>query len=310
MEMMRTEIAAIIAGGDVGDARLRAALDDGMDAGVHRLPNRILGQPVDDDLHHGLDPERKLGVDRGFQRRAIGVVGRGDLALVFGADLRARAHDPARERRDDALDLADGLDRALARGEHGGMRFAEHEEIAAAHRLLGEAGGRLAQELAVHDRDAPEPPPAHHLRHLPAVAEEAQRRPELQLLLAIESGEAGRARARQHALTDPVAELALELVGVHGEEENGDAGTAVQRLVGGKRPLDAGFSPAGDHRSGEAGHGAGGDQGPFEGGRGDDDPRAHHGKGLGERLDDGNALELEMRHRGAGPLLGNSAAHH
>ena len=37
---------------------LGAALDDGVEAGVHRLPNRLLGQPVDDDLHHGLDPER------------------------------------------------------------------------------------------------------------------------------------------------------------------------------------------------------------------------------------------------------------
>src|SRR5262245_64230238 len=105
--MVRTEIAAVIAGSDVSDARLRTALGNGMDAGVHRLPNRLLSQPVDDDFHHRLDPERKLGVDRGFQRRAVGVVRRGDLALVFGADLGARAYDPARKRSDNAADFID-----------------------------------------------------------------------------------------------------------------------------------------------------------------------------------------------------------
>ena len=34
--MMRTEIAAVIAGGDMGDALLGAALGDGVDAGAHR----------------------------------------------------------------------------------------------------------------------------------------------------------------------------------------------------------------------------------------------------------------------------------
>ena len=91
--------------------------------------------------------------------------------------------------------------------------LAEHQQIAAADRLLGQAGRLLADELAVHHRDAPEAPAADQLRHLPAVAEEAERGAELQLLLAFEPGEAGRARARQHALADAVAQLTLQLVG-------------------------------------------------------------------------------------------------
>ncbi len=187
------------------------------------------------------------------------------------------------------------LTRALAGGKHGGVRLAEHQQIAAADRLLGQAGGRLAEELAVHHRDAPESPAADQLRHLPAVAEESERGAELQLLLAFEPGEAGRARAGQHALADAVAELPLQLVGVHGEQQHGHAGAAVQRLVGRQRALDAGLGAAGDHRGGEAGHGAGGDQRPFERRRGDDDPRADHGEGLGEGLDDGDAFDLQIQ---------------
>ncbi len=188
------------------------------------------------------------------------------------------------------------LHRALAGGEHRRVRLAEHEQIAAADRLLGQAGGRLAEELAVHHRDAPESPPRHQLRHLPAVAEESERGAELQLLLAFEPGEAGRTGAGQHALADAVAQLPLQLLGVHGEEQHGDAGAAVERLVGREHALDAGLRAAGDHRGGEAGHGAGGDQRPFERGRGDDDARADHRKGLGEGLDDGDAFDLQFGH--------------
>ena len=203
---------------------------------------------------------------------------------------------PPGKRRDHALDLVDRLDRAFAGGEHGRVRLAEHEQIAAADRLLGQAGRRLAKELAVHHRDAPESPPRDQLRHLPAVAEESERGAELQLLLAFEPGEAGRARARQHALADTIAQLPLQLVAVHGEQQHGHARAAIQRLVGRQRALDAGLGAAGDHRGGEAGHGAGGDQRPFERRRGDDDPRADHGKGLGEGLDDGDAFDLQFSH--------------
>ncbi len=60
--------------------------------------------------------------------------------------------------------------------------------------------------------------------------------------------------------------------------------------------LDAGLGAAGDHRGGEAGHGARGDQRPFERGRSDDDPRADHGEGLGESLDDGDAFDVQIGH--------------
>src|SRR5690242_9437867 len=176
------------------------------------------------------------------------------------------------------------------------MALAEHQQIAAADCLLGQTGLLLANELAVHHRDTPEPPSPDALRHLPAIAEESERGAELQTLLARKAGEAGGAWTRQHALADAIAELGLELVRVHGEEQHGDAGPPVERLVGRERPLDACLRAAGDHRSGEPCHGARGNQGPFEGGRSDDDPRADHGEGLGESLDDGDAFDAQISH--------------
>ncbi len=100
----------------------------------------------------------------------------------------------------------------------------------------------------------------------------------------------------EHALADAVAQLALELLGLHGEEQHGNAGAAVGRLLGLQLALDPGLGAAGNHRSGKARHGARGDERPFQGGRGDDDPRADHGKGLGEGLDDGDAFQLQVWH--------------
>ncbi len=196
----------------------------------------------------------------------------------------------------DVGQLGHGLHRTRAGREHRRVRLAEHKQIAAAHRFLGETGLVLADELPAHHRNAPIAAAADDLGHLPAVAEEAQGRAELQLLLAFEPGKAGRARARQHALADAVAQLLLELVGIHGEEQHGDAGPSVGRLLLGERALDAGFRAAGDHRGGEAGHGARGDHRPFQRGRRDDDPRADHGKGLGKRLDNRDAFDFQLWH--------------
>src|SRR5262252_6989189 len=179
MEMMWAEIATIVTRGDVRNPLLGAAIGDGMHACAHRLGYGFFRETVDHNLQYSFDIKRQRSLHRGLQGRAVCVVGGGDLALILRADLRARAHDAAREWRDHFGDIVDGAHRALTGGEHCSVRFAEHEQIAAAHRLLGEARGRLAHELAIHHRDAPEAPAADSLRHLPAVAEEAERSAEL-----------------------------------------------------------------------------------------------------------------------------------
>ena len=72
----------------------------------------------------------------------------------------------------------------------------QQQKIAAADSLLGHAGGRLAQELAVHHRNPPEMLAAELLRDLPAIAEIAQRRAELELALGRPGRQSRRCRAR------------------------------------------------------------------------------------------------------------------
>ena len=130
------------------------------------------------------------------------------------------------------------------------------EEVAAADRLLGQAGGRFAQEFAVHHRDAPETPAAEPLGDLPAVAEIAQRRAELERVARrIEAGEAGAAGAGQHALADAVLQLLLQLVGrdiakISTRTPGRPSGVSLGRRARDRCRLAA----AADDRGGEAGH--------------------------------------------------------
>ena len=81
------------------------------------------------------------------QRRAERVVGRGDQRLVFGADLGARAHDAAGKGHDDVGDLAHGGDAASAAASAPSATRAEDQQVAAAHRLGGDAGVVLARRI-------------------------------------------------------------------------------------------------------------------------------------------------------------------
>ena len=69
---------------------------------------------------------RAVGVPLRAQGRAVGVVGRGNQALVFRADLGARAHDPAGKGQDH---VGQG-----AHGEHGG-RAASRADVREVHRI-------------------------------------------------------------------------------------------------------------------------------------------------------------------------------
>src|SRR4029453_8083440 len=101
-----------------------------------------------------------------------------------------------------------------------------------AHAVLRRADLVVAEERAIHDRDPPTAPLAQPLADLMAVAEIAQRAAELQRRALAQAGEAGGAGAGQHALADAVAQLLLHGLRGHAEDEQGEAGTAVGRLVG------------------------------------------------------------------------------
>src|SRR6185295_6173787 len=104
----------------------------------------------------------------------------------------------------------------------------------------------LAEEFAVHHRNAPIAPLADLLGDLEAVAEVAQLAAELQMLCRLEAGEAGRAHGGQHALSDAKLQLLLQLLGIDGEDQDGDAGPSVRGLAGREALLDPGLAAAGD----------------------------------------------------------------
>ena len=103
---------------------------------------------------------------------------------------------PPGKRHDRAGDLLDRRDGGLGGGQRLGAAVGEQQKVAAADGLLGHAGRRLAEELAVHDRNAPEMPAAELLGDLPAVAEIAQRRAELELRRLRRGRRSRRCRAR------------------------------------------------------------------------------------------------------------------
>ena len=197
MIMVPAELAAVIAGCDPDRPLRGAEADDGGDAGAHRIGDRFRAQPVDDDLQHARDvggetpnrlsPSGSCSRPRWWKRAAPCISSRS----------RARADDAAGERHDGVARRGDPL--------HGGLRFRQLEpfrlapmmrRVAAADRRFGQARGRLADELAVHDRDAPIMAAADLLRDLPAIPEVAKRGTELERLLAIDAAISRRCRRR------------------------------------------------------------------------------------------------------------------
>jgi hypothetical protein len=169
-------------------------------------------------------------------------------------------------------------------------RGAEDEDVAAADRLGG-ADTVVAQELAVHHGDAPVAAPVQALADLMAVAEIAESTAQLQGRTVGEAREAGSAGAGQHALADAVAQLLLQVLRRHAEDEHGEAGAAVGSLFCRQGSLDAGLAAAGDDGGGEAREALRGRGRPFQGIGGDQDARGRHAEGLGERVLDRDAVD-------------------
>src|SRR5918996_1636477 len=97
MEVVRAELAAVVAGADRDHALLAPKRTGRAHASGRSPRDRGLGEAIDHDLQYRLDLVAKARVGLTPERRAIGVVGRGDQALVLRADLGARAHDATRE---------------------------------------------------------------------------------------------------------------------------------------------------------------------------------------------------------------------
>src|SRR5579884_1297125 len=153
MNMEGAEIAAVVAGADADNTRTAG----GFDAGARRLLDGGEIESVDDDLVDGIDAFGEGGFDQAAQCRAIGVVGAGFELFVAAADFAAAADDAAGEGTDHAGHAFNGGDGRSRRGERRRLAFAEDQEVAAGHALDG-AENILADELAVHDRHAPETP--------------------------------------------------------------------------------------------------------------------------------------------------------
>ena len=187
---------------------------------------------------------------------------------------------------------ADGVDGALGHLQQSGAVVAEDEHVAATHGVGGDAGGLLDDELAVHDGHAPEALLAEALGRLEAVAEEARALAEADALFGFDAGVAGRAGARQHALADAVLELRPDRFRREAEQQHAHAGAPVRRLLGLQFAVDADLGAAADDRGAEAAHGDGRLARPAGRVGGDDDARAAHAEGLGERIVDCYAVDL------------------
>ena len=172
----------------------------------------------------------------------------------------------------------------------------DEDQVAAADRTLDEARVMLADELAIHHRHAPEPPPTEPLGDLEAIAEKAHAGAHLQPLRARRSGIAGRGRACQDALADAAGELPRQAVTVEAEQQDADAGPAVRRSPPAPAPIHARLDAAADHGGGEAGEARRRDGGPAGRGGGDDDRRRGHAERLGEGVVHRDALQRQLRH--------------
>src|SRR4029453_15024760 len=140
---------AIVAGGDARDALGGALIDDRLEAGAHGLCDCLGGKAVDDDLPNGDRVGAEIRLYAPTQRRAERVVGRGDGALVLGADLGAGANDAAGERRDDVVNVGDGIDGGLGGLQEAGAVIAQNDQVAATDRVGHDTGRLLDDELAI-----------------------------------------------------------------------------------------------------------------------------------------------------------------
>ena len=179
MEVVRAELAAVIAGADA-HARRASARAGRCAARPARIAarDRGLGQPVDDDFQHRADVGRRARFDAAVQGRAIGVVGGGASAPCTSS----RPSSPER-----TMPPGNGMITSGTRGDRrdGGLGCRERASARSRpmiRRLPPPTASLvrpvvvLADELAVHHRDAPVAPAAERLRDLPAVAEIAHAR--------------------------------------------------------------------------------------------------------------------------------------
>src|SRR5215467_3646855 len=173
--MMRTELAAVISGGNAQGAPLWAQRENCTHTGSHGFCNCSRGETVDNDFQNTRDVAVECAAARALQRRTEHVIGRSDDPFVFGADLGTRAYDAPRERQDDVRYGGDGFHGALCCRQCRLTTRTHDNDIAAANCILGEAGRRVANEFTVHHRYAPIASVSETLGDLPAVAEETQR---------------------------------------------------------------------------------------------------------------------------------------
>src|SRR5262249_23472293 len=161
------------------------------------------------------------------------------------ADLAAAAHHAAGEGKDYSRHAPHGRDRRFRRRQRRRLTLAHDQEVAAGD-SLGGAEEVLANELAVHDRHAPEAAPLHLLAELPAVAKEAQVAADADRLFLDDRQAvvAGGGRAGEDTLADAVDDRLLQRVAAEGEQQQADARPAVGRLVRRKVLLDAGLGVA------------------------------------------------------------------
>src|SRR5205814_9420153 len=80
MKLMRSQLAAVIAGGDLDDSGTAR----GVDAGAHGLFDSLAVEPVDNDFEHGIHAVRQFACDivPATQRRTEGIVGRCNQLLI------------------------------------------------------------------------------------------------------------------------------------------------------------------------------------------------------------------------------------
>ena len=251
-------------------------------------------EPVDHDLEHGVHALGQRARGQRPDRRAKRVVGRRDHPRISArADLAAAADDAAWKRQNHAGHAVDRGDGGFGGGQRRGRGLGQDQEIAAGHALLLEAEALLQQALAFHHGNAPVPLAVHHLARLQPVTERAQRAAGRQAVGCVrQSVEAAGGGTREDGLADTLGQALAESLGVHGEQQHGDAGTRVRCLVGPQFALDGRFDLAGDHGRRKAGELGGGRPGPGVRGTGHDHARGPHAEGLGERVLDVDAANV------------------
>jgi len=130
------------------------------------------------------------------------------------------------------------------------------------------------------------------LGNLKAVAKEPQILAQRDRIPLGQSGEQRAGRRGQHTLAGAGFDLLGQGLAAHGENQHRDPGSAVGRCAGVEFALDARLAAAGNHRSGEAGQGFGGDARPPGILRRDDEARTAHGKGFGEGRVDRDTIDV------------------